>query len=342
MTQPVSEAPDLAAVHAYLDDLQDRICAQLESLDGESRFRREEIPRPGGGVSRPCVLEEGPVFEKAAVHFTHTQGREMPAAATQRRPELVGRSYEAISVSLIVHPRNPYVPTCHANFRFFLAPGPAGANPVWWFGGGFDCTPYYGFEEDAIHWHRTARAACAVHAADLYPRFKEQCDRYFHLPHRNEPRGIGGLFYDDFDEGGFAAAFALWRSTADAFLVAYSPIVERRRYLAWGERERNFQLYRRGRYVEFNLLQDRGTRFGLEAGARTESILASLPPLVAWRYDWSPEPGTPEAALYRDFLRPRNWADEVSSSDDRDSNAGSLEDQTGRPEDAQTRNRIGE
>ena len=221
MTQVASNPPDLAAVHDFLSDLQDRICSELESLDGQAMFRREEIARPGGGVSRPCVLEGGPLFEKAAVHFTHTQGREMPAAATQRRPELVGRTYEAISVSLIVHPRNPYVPTCHANFRFFLALDPEGAEPVWWFGGGFDCTPYYGFADDAIHWHRTARVACEVHSSDLYPRFKEQCDRYFYLPHREEPRGIGGVFYDDFDEGGFTDAFELWRSTADAFLEAY-------------------------------------------------------------------------------------------------------------------------
>ena len=316
MPHAASDPPDLAAVDDFLFGLQDRICSELEALDGEVRFRREEIPRSGGGVSRPCVLEDGPLFEKAAVHFTHTQGREMPAAATQRRPELVGRTYEAISVSLIVHPRNPYVPTCHANFRFFLAQDPQGSESVWWFGGGFDCTPYYGFADDAIRWHRTARAACEVHSPDLYPRFKEQCDRYFYLPHRDEQRGIGGVFYDDFDEGGFTSAFELWCSTANAFLEAYVPIVKRRRQMVWGEREREFQLYRRGRYVEFNLLQDRGTRFGLEAGARTESILASLPPKVSWRYDWSPEPGTAEAALYSDFLRPRNWADESLSSND--------------------------
>jgi coproporphyrinogen III oxidase len=240
----------------------------------------------------------------------------MPAAATERRPELTGRRYEAISVSLIVHPRNPYVPTCHANFRFFLAPDPEGANPVWWFGGGFDCTPYYGFAEDAIHWHRTAQSACDNYPAELYARFKEQCDRYFYLPHRDEQRGIGGLFFDDFDEGGFAKAFELWQKIANAFLEAYVPIVERRKPMTWGEREREFQLYRRGRYVEFNLLQDRGTRFGLEAGARTESILASMPPKVSWRYDWSPASGTPEAELYRDFLPPKDWANEGRSSAD--------------------------
>jgi len=300
------EPPDLELVRRFLLDLQSQICDTLEELDGTVRFRREEIPRSGGGVSRPSVLEQGELIEKAAVHFTHTRGQALPAAATRRRPELQGRRYEALSVSLIVHPRNPYVPTCHANYRFFLADHPR-ADPVWWFGGGFDCTPYYGFEEDAIHWHRTARAACDPTSPELYARFKKQCDEYFFLPHRGEPRGIGGLFYDDFDEGGFGSAFALWKRTGRAFLEAYVPIVRRRRALAWGERERSFQLYRRGRYVEFNLLQDRGTRFGLEAGARTESVLASLPPLVAWRYDWQPEPDSAEAALLRDFLRPRDW-----------------------------------
>jgi len=310
-----NDAPDAAEVREFLDGLQDEICDALETLDGEARFRREEIPRPGGGVSRPRVLEGGTVLEKAAVQFSHTHGVEMPPAATERRPELVGRTYEAISVSLIVHPRNPYVPTCHANYRFFIAHDPQGVQPVWWFGGGFDCTPYYGFEADAIHWHRTARAACEPHGKDLYPRFKAACDAYFFLPHRDEPRGIGGLFYDDFDEGGFAAAFALWKDTANALLAAYRPIVERRRDTSFGEREREFQMYRRGRYVEFNLLQDRGTRFGLEAGARTESVLASLPSPVIWRYDWYPEEGSAEAGLYRDFLRPREWADEAPPAD---------------------------
>jgi len=305
-----AERPDVVAVRTFLEGLQDRICTTLARLDGGPGFRGDALPRQGGGVSRPRVLEDGPVFEKAAVHFTHTEGQRLPAAATERRPELAGRSYAAISVSLIVHPRSPYVPTCHANYRFFQARDERSEDVAWWFGGGFDCTPYYGFEEDARHWHRVARAACDAHPSRPYARFKAQCDAYFHLPHRGEPRGIGGLFFDDFDEGGFDAAFALWKSTADAFLAAYVPIVEKRRALAWGERERAFQLYRRGRYVEFNLLQDRGTRFGLEAGARTESVLASLPPLVAWRYDWQPEPGSPEAALYRDFLRPRDWADE--------------------------------
>ena len=308
--------PDVSAVKSFLEGLQDRICAGLEQLDGHATFQREEIPRPGGGVSRPRVLESPSgqgAFEKAAVHFTHTLGQQMPAAATERRPELAGRTYEAISTSLIVHPRNPYVPTCHANYRFFVAHAPTEAeHSVWWFGGGFDCTPYYGFEEDAVDWHRTAKAACDRHSEAYYPRFKALCDQYFYLPHRDEPRGIGGIFYDDFTEGGFEAAFAFWKDTADAFLDAYRPIVERRSSTPFGEREREFQRYRRGRYVEFNLLQDRGTRFGLESGARTESVLASLPPSVSWRYDWSPEPGTPEARLYSDFLRPRAWADGAS------------------------------
>ena len=312
---PDTDRPDLTAVREFLDGLQTGICEGLEALDGEARFGHEELPRAGGGVSRPRVLEEGRVFEKAAVNFTHTHGAQMPGAATERRPELAGRTYEALSVSLIVHPRNPYVPTCHANYRFFIAHDPDGDAPVWWFGGGFDCTPYYGFEADAIHWHRTARDACAPHGDDLYARFKAACDAYFFLPHRDEPRGIGGIFYDDFDEGGWASAFAFWKDTADAFLKAYRPIVERRRDTPYGDRERGFQLYRRGRYVEFNLLQDRGTRFGLESGARTESVLASLPPEVAWRYDWSPEAGTPEASLYADFLRPRDWADETPPAD---------------------------
>ncbi|MCG8588443.1 MAG: oxygen-dependent coproporphyrinogen oxidase [Proteobacteria bacterium] len=290
----------------FLEGLQDRICEGLEAADGEARFAREELARPGGGRSRPRVLSDGPVLERAAVNYTHTQGLELPAAATARRPELAGRAYEAVSVSLIVHPRNPYAPTSHANFRFFIATAD-GEAPVSWFGGGFDLTPYYGFEEDAVHWHRTARDACAPYGAELYPRFKRACDEYFTLPHRGEPRGIGGLFFDDFDEGGFDAAFACWRSVAEAYLPAYLPILERRKKLPYGQRERDFQLLRRGRYVEFNLLYDRGTRFGLQAGARTESVLASLPPAVAWRYDWHPEPGSREAELLEVFLQPRDW-----------------------------------
>jgi len=299
--------PDVTPVKAQLEALQDRICEALETADGEARFRRDELPRPGGGRSRPRVLEDGPALEKAAVNFSHTTGNRMPEAATRRRPELTGGSYEAVSVSLIVHPRNPYVPTCHANFRFFLATPEDGTQPVWWFGGGFDLTPFYGFEEDAVHWHRTARDACVPFGDDVYPRFKAWCDEYFYLPHRGEPRGVGGLFYDDFDEGGFERCLGLHRSISEAFLPAYLPILERRRETPWGERERAFQLLRRGRYVEFNLVYDRGTRFGLQAGARAESVLASLPPQVGWRYDWSPEPGSPEARLTEVFLVPRDW-----------------------------------
>jgi coproporphyrinogen III oxidase len=301
--------PDPKAVRSSLEELQDRICAGLERIDG-TRFRRDELPRERGGVARPRVLSDGPAIERAAVNFSHTRGTRMPAAATARRPELAGCSYEAVSVSLIVHPRNPYAPTSHANFRFFLAGDERGGSRDWWFGGGFDLTPYYGFREDCIHWHRTAQAACAPYGADFYARFKKQCDEYFYLPHRQEARGIGGIFFDDLAEGGFERAFAFLRSAGDAYLDAYLPILERRKDTPYGERERDFQLYRRGRYVEFNLIYDRGTRFGLQAGARTESLLASLPPLVAWRYDWRPEPGTPEARLVEDFLPPRDWAAE--------------------------------
>lgn len=301
-------AADVDAVVAYLEGLQDQICEQLEALDGQGRFERSELPRPGGGRSRPRVLEGGAVCEKAAVNFTQTVGRDLPAAATERRPELAGRRYQAVSVSLIVHPRNPYAPTSHANFRFFSAEGkPGDEGHAWWFGGGFDLTPYYGFDEDAVHWHRCARDAADPFGKELYPRFKAECDAYFFLPHRQEPRGIGGVFFDDFSERDFAHSFALVRSLGDAYLAAYLPIVRRRIDTPYGDRERDFQLYRRGRYVEFNLLQDRGTRFGLQAAARTESVLASLPPLVAWRYDWSPEAGSPEATLYERFLTPRDW-----------------------------------
>jgi coproporphyrinogen III oxidase len=252
------------------------------------------------------VLTGGPHIEQAAVNFSHTAGAALPAAASVRHPELAGAAYEAVSVSLIVHPRNPYAPTSHCNVRCFAA-SPAEGEPVWWFGGGFDLTPYYGFQEDAIHWHRTARDLCAPHGASVHARLKEACDAYFVLPHRGEARGIGGLFFDDWSEGGFDASFALLRSVGDGYLDAYLPILERRKSTPFGERERDFQLYRRGRYVEFNLAYDRGTRFGLQAGGRIESILASLPPVVHWRYDWQPEPGTPEAALYTDFLPPRDW-----------------------------------
>ena len=298
------ERADLARdVETYLLRLQDQICAALEAEDGAARFRETALEGERGARARPRVLSDGPVIERAAVNFSHTKGESLPATATERRPELAGRRFEAVSVSLIVHPRNPYAPTSHANFRFFIASA-EGEAPVWWFGGGFDLTPYYGFEEDAVHWHRTARAACEP----FYDDFKARCDAYFFLPHRGEPRGIGGIFFDDWNEGGFEASFALLRSAGDHYVPAYVPILARRKHAPYGEREREFQLYRRGRYVEFNLVYDRGTRFGLQAGGRTESILASLPPVVTWKYDWTPEPGTEEARLYEVFLKPRDWA----------------------------------
>ena len=307
-------APDLNAVSSYLLALQDSLCQALEQEDGEGRFREDRWSRPEGGGGRSRVLSEGAVFEKAGVGFSHVSGATLPPSATATRPALAGRPFHALGVSLVLHPRNPYVPTVHLNVRFFLAePGPASAGqppgaPVWWFGGGWDLTPYYGFEEDAVHWHRTAQAACAPHGPDLHPRFKRWCDEYFFLKHRGEARGIGGIFFDDFNELGFVRSFALLRSVGDAFLPAYLPIVQRRRATPFGQRERDFQLYRRGRYVEFNLVWDRGTLFGLQSGGRTESILMSLPPLVTWRYDWQPAPGTPEARLAEVFLPPRDWA----------------------------------
>ena len=249
---------------------------------------------------------KGPVIEKGGVNFSHVFGDQMPASATQNRPELAGRSFEAMGVSLVIHPNNPYVPTSHANVRFFIAEK-EGAEPVWWFGGGYDLTPYYGNDEDCAHWHSTARQACDRFSEELYPRFKRWCDEYFYLKHRDEPRGIGGLFFDDFNELGFEQSFAFMRSVGDSFINAYLPIVQRRRDRSYGERERSFQLYRRGRYVEFNLVHDRGTLFGLQTGGRTESILMSLPPLVRWEYNWQPETGSAEAELYEKYLLRRDW-----------------------------------
>jgi len=300
---------EAAAVHGYLLDLQDRLCAALEEVDGEGRFREDEWTRPEGGGGRSRVLAGGAVFEQAGVGFSAIHGPAMPAAATAHRPELAGRSFEATGVSVVVHPRNPYVPTCHLNVRMFRAERD-GEEPVWWLGGGYDLTPFYGFEEDAVHWHRVARNACAPFGAEVYPRLKRWCDRYFFLRHRGEPRGIGGLFFDDLAEWGVERTFAFLRAVGDSFLPAYLPIVHRRKDLPYGERERDFQLYRRGRYVEFNLLFDRGTLFGIQSGGRTESILMSLPPEVRWRYAWRPEPGSPEARLYEEFLKPRNWLEE--------------------------------
>ena len=297
---------DIDAVKTYLLGLQDTICAALAEEDGGQGFLEDSWERPGGGGGRSRVLEEGAVLEKAGINFSHVYGGGLPASATAHRPELAGRSFQALGVSLVIHPRNPYVPTSHANVRFFVAEKP-GEAPVWWFGGGFDMTPYYGFEEDCVHWHATAKAACDPFGADVYARYKKWCDEYFYLKHRAEPRGIGGLFYDDLNEWGFAQSFAFMRSVGDHYLPAYQPIVARRKDLAYGERERDFQLYRRGRYVEFNLVYDRGTIFGLQTGGRTESILMSLPSLVKWRYNWQPQPGSKEAQLYDVYLKPRDW-----------------------------------
>jgi coproporphyrinogen III oxidase len=298
--------PSALPVRDYLRDLQDRICNALEKADGEARFVEDAWEDSEVGISLPRILSEGPVLERAAVSFMHARGRKLPAAATAQRPELAGGAFEAVSLSLIVHPRNPYVPTTHLNLRFFLTGGAAGS-PRWWFGGGFDLTPFYGFEEDAVHWHRTARDACAPFGPDVYPRFKQWCDEYFFLEHRKESRGIGGLFFDDFAEWDFDQTFALARSLGDHFLPGYLPIVERRKRIPYGEREQEFQHLRRGRYVEFNLICDRGTRYGLQSGRRIEAVLASLPPRVRWAYDQKPEPGSPEARLYEVFLPPRDW-----------------------------------
>lgn len=305
----MNQAVDVAAVRAYLLGLQDRLTQALETLEAEAAgacFVEDAWERPGGGGGRTRVLQGGAVFEQGGINFSHIHGAHLPAAATARRPELSGRSFQAMGVSLVMHPLNPYVPSSHLNVRFFVGEQPD-RTPVWWFGGGFDLTPYYGFAEDAIHWHQVAHAACRPFGAEVYARFKAQCDDYFFLKHRQEPRGIGGLFFDDLDQGGFARCFAMLQSLGDHYLPAYLPIVHRRKGHPWGERERAFQKYRRGRYVEFNLVYDRGTLFGLQSGGRTESILMSLPPEVSWRYDWHPAAGSPEAELYERFLVPRDW-----------------------------------
>ena len=298
--------PDKLAVKAYLLDLQERICAALAEEDGGGKFIEDSWVRAEGGGGRSRVLTEGAVIEKGGVNFSHVHGTQMPASATAHRPELVGRAFEAMGVSLVIHPHNPYVPTSHANVRFFIAEK-EGAEPVWWFGGGYDLTPYYGNEEDCRHWHRTAQQACVPFGEEVYPRFKQWCDDYFFLKHRNEARGIGGLFFDDYNAGGFEQSFALMRAVGNSYLPAYQPIMAQRKNQAYGERERHFQLYRRGRYVEFNLVYDRGTLFGLQTGGRTESILMSLPPLVRWEYNWQPPAGSAEAALYEKFLPARAW-----------------------------------
>ena len=296
---------DTGLVKDYLTDLQGWIIGRLEELDG-SAFRRDEWTRPEGGGGISCLIEDGNLFERGGVNFSHVTGNALPASATAARPELAGRSFQAMGVSLVMHPRNPYVPTVHMNVLFFVAQK-SGAESVSWFGGGMDLTPYYGFEEDAVHFHRTCRKALEPFGADVHARFKKWCDEYFFLKHRKEPRGVGGIFFDDLSEPDFDTCFALARSVGDHLIDAYVPIVERRRDLPFGEAERDFQAYRRGRYVEFNLVYDRGTLFGLQSGGRTESILMSLPPVVKWRYDWTPAPGTPEARLYTDFLTARDW-----------------------------------
>jgi coproporphyrinogen III oxidase len=297
-----------AAVKPYLTGLQQRIVAALEAFDGGS-FITDAWDRPGGGGGLTRVIEDGNFFERGGVAFSHVTGEAMPASATAARPELIGRSWEAMGVSLVLHPRNPYCPTSHMNVRFFIA-SKEGAAPVWWFGGGMDLTPYYGFEEDARHFHGVCRDALAPFGDEVHRQYKDWCDRYFFLKHRNEARGIGGIFFDDLNapgEAGFDRCFALQRSVGDRFLDAYLPLLTRRRDHPYGERERDFQAYRRGRYVEFNLVWDRGTLFGLQSGGRTESILMSLPPIVKWRYDWHPEPGSAEEKLYSEFLVPRDW-----------------------------------
>ena len=300
--------PDINAVRQYLQSLQDKICAALEEVDGQQTFLQDDWQRDGsdGGGGRTRVLTDGAVFEQAGVNFSEVTGDDLPASATANRPELAGRSFKAMGVSLVIHPHNPYVPTSHANVRFFVAEKD-GEEPIWWFGGGYDLTPYYGFEQDAIDWHQTAKTACEPFGEEVYPRYKKWCDDYFYLKHRDETRGAGGLFFDDLNEGGFEQCFKFLQAVGDSYIQAYLPIVKRRKDTPFGEQQRDFQLYRRGRYVEFNLVYDRGTLFGLQSGGRTESILMSLPPLVKWRYNWQPEVGSAEAELYEKFLKPREW-----------------------------------
>ena len=301
----MNTAPSLPQVRDYFLNLQADICQALEQADGEATFSLETIDTPGGGMSRPRVIDGGPVLERGAVQFSHSIGDSLPEAASERNPELAGKGFEATAVSMIMHPRNPYAPTFHANLRFFLVDAAS-----WHFGGGFDLTPFYPFAEDVLHWHQAAQKACGE---GLYPRFKTWCDDYFYLEHRQEPRGVGGLFFDDWNQDGFEQCFALARSIGDAILDAYLPILQRRKDTPYGERERDFQLYRRGRYAEFNLAIDRGTRYGIQSGRRIESVLASLPPVASWKYNWRPEPGSPEAVLYDEYLKPRDWLSELAS-----------------------------
>lgn len=302
----MTDTLDIAAVEEYLLDLQERICLALSAADGSGEFHMEQTRHHSGGGGLVGILEGGAVIEKGGVNFSSVVGTQLPHAASARRPELAGRSFRALGVSLVIHPRNPYVPVSHANVRLFVAEQ-EGEAPVWWFGGGYDLSPCYPFEEDCRHWHQISKNACAPFGEDVYPRFKRWCDEYFFLPHRQETRGIGGLFFDDLNEWSFERCFAFVRSVGDSYLDAYLPILDRRKDIPWGEHQKAFQKYRRGRYVEFNLVYDRGTIFGLQSGGRTESILMSMPPEVEWRYDWKPAPGTPEADLYNNYLIPREW-----------------------------------
>lgn len=298
--------PDIQTVKVYLLKLQDSICQSLEQEDEKATFFEDNWDREAGGGGRTRVMTNGHVFEQAGVNFSHVFGDNMPASATAHRPELAGRSFQAMGVSLVIHPHNPYIPTSHANVRFFIAEK-EGEEPIWWFGGGFDLTPYYGFDEDCQHWHQTSLNACSPFGEDVYPKYKKWCDKYFYLKHRQETRGVGGLFFDDLYEWGFEKSFNFIQSVGDHYTQAYLPIVQKRKETAYGEREKDFQLYRRGRYVEFNLVYDRGTLFGLQSGGRTESILMSLPPLVKWRYDWKPEAGSAEEKLYTRYLIANDW-----------------------------------
>lgn len=297
---------DIDSIKQYLLGLQDEISGALMQMDSKLALREDEWQREGGGGGRTRVMNGGEIFEQGGINFSHVFGEKLPPSATASRPELAGRSFQALGDSLVIHPTNPYVPTTHMNVRFFVAEK-EGEDPIWWFGGGFDLTPYYGFKEDARFWHETAKAACEGFGEDKYSKYKQWCDDYFYLKHRQEPRGIGGLFYDDLNEDGFESCFNFMQSVGNHFLKAYLPIVEKRKDTEYGERERQFQLYRRGRYVEFNLVYDRGTLFGLQSGGRTESILMSLPPLVRWQYDYQPEKGSAEAELYDVFLKPQDW-----------------------------------
>ncbi len=297
---------DKQAVKEYLMQLQENICLKLATADGSGKFEEDSWEREEGGGGRSRVMTHGAVIEKGGVNFSHVMGASLPASATAHRPELAGRSFEAMGVSLVIHPDNPHVPTSHANVRFFIAEK-EGAEPVWWFGGGYDLTPYYGNDEDCIHWHQTAKSACDPFGENVYDEYKKWCDEYFYLKHREEPRGVGGLFFDDLNAWGFEKCFAFLQSVGNSYCEAYVPIIEKRRDNAFSEKEKDFQLYRRGRYVEFNLVFDRGTLFGLQTGGRTESILMSLPPLVRWEYDWSPQAGTAEEKLYTHFLTAKDW-----------------------------------